>query len=135
MPWAKRNSQSPATSQKALQDCMRPRLHVIGVIAAGFFRGGCIVDPTIPTDADLWIEVVARTLAMVISTCRERHIDVPRRLVVVSDNAGDNKNNHTFTNSSIMVGGMSFDLILNLLLRCGHSHKDIDAMLVSGRRC
>ena len=114
--------------EKALQDCMRPRLHVIGVIAAGFFKAGFIVDPTIPKDADLWIEVVVRALTMVIAICKERHIDVPRRLVIVSDNAGDNKNNHTFTNSAILVGGWSFDVIMNLFLRSGHSHEDIDAM-------
>ena len=43
---------------KSLQDAVRPRLHVLGVRVAGFFKMGFIMNPTIPKDGDLWIELI-----------------------------------------------------------------------------
>ena len=120
---------------KLLQDCLRPRLHVVGVIVHGFFKGGFIFDPTIRKDADLWVEVLLRSIQRAKRICKRKGMDVPHHLVVVSDNAGDNKNNHTFTCLALQVGNMQFYTVKNHYLRTGHSHEDIDAMFGHWARC
>ena len=54
---------------KALADTIRPRLHVVGVICAGYFSAGWIVDPTIQKNADLWIEIFMRCIQLLQEEC------------------------------------------------------------------
>ena len=44
---------------KSLKDALRPRMHVVGVIAHGWFRAGYLVEPTISKDANVFIEILA----------------------------------------------------------------------------
>ena len=120
---------------KSLKDALRPRLHVVGVIAHGFFKAGFLVDPSIQKDSNLFIEIIVRTLDGVMTHCRDKKIDMPTRLVVVSDNAGDNKNKFTMTLSAVLAAIQLFKLTFNIYLRTGHSHEDIDAMFGCWARC
>ena len=54
---------------KSLQDAMRPRLHVVGVRVAGYFKRGYIIEPTISKDGDLWMEIIDRVLHDVVGYC------------------------------------------------------------------
>ena len=56
---------------------------------------------------------------------------MPQRLVIVSDNAGDNKRGYTFSFRGALMGGLLFRVLFQLYLRTGHSHEDIDAMFGS----
>ena len=112
---------------KSLQDAMRPRLHMIGAIAHGYCKLGFVVEPTVPKDSNLFIEIVVQTLQYVMEHCRAKHISPPRRCIIVADNAGDNKNNWTFTCSCTLILSGIFDILFNLFLRTRHSHEDIDA--------
>ena len=112
---------------QALQDAMRPRLHVIGVLCHGFAKLGFLVDPTLAKDSNLFCEVVVQSLQLVFRECRERGVRIPSRLVIVADNAGDNKNTYTMTMTAATVASRMFRLSFSLYLRTGHSHEDLDA--------
>lgn len=113
---------------KSLQDAMRPRLHVVGVRVAGYFKRGYIIEPTISKDGDLWMEIIYLVLQDIVVFCRTHKIAMPQRLVIVSDNAGDNKSGYTFSFCGALMGGLLFRVLFQLYLRTGHSHEDIDAM-------
>ena len=115
-------------NSKLLEDTYRPRLHVIGVRIAGYLKAGFILDPTISKDADCWVEVVVRSLALLQTVCKKRVIEMPRTLYIMSDNANDNKNNHTFSCIALMLAFQRWDECTFMFLRTGHSHEDIDAM-------
>ena len=90
-------------NSKALSDMARPRLHTIGVRAAGFGNFGYIVDPSIAADSNLWIEIILLVLSSIHQICITKKIRFPERIVVFGDNASDNKNGHTFTFVALMT--------------------------------
>ena len=77
---------------KLLKDILRPKLHVVGVIMHGFFKVGFLIDPTMAKDSNMFIEIVVRCIGMLVKRCAELGVRVPRRLMIVADNASDNKN-------------------------------------------
>ena len=118
---------------KQLQDCQRPRLHVVGAIMHGVGKFGFFVDPTVPKDSSLFIEVTIQCLHVMFMECRRRGCSPPSRFVLHSDNAGDCKNVWTLSMNALLTGS-HFRVCFNQYLRTGHSHEDIDAMFGSWAR-
>jgi len=113
---------------KQLQDCMRPRLHCVGVIAHGFLKMGYIIEPTIAKDSNVFVEVCMQSLHRVMLMCKERGLRPPDRIVIQADNAGDCKNQDVFAMmASLVVSGLCKVAVM-CYLRTGHSHEDVDAM-------
>ena len=96
---------------KSLQDAMRPRLHVVGVRVAGFFNRGYICEPNIAKDGDLWIEIIYRVVEDLLLFCRSKGRILPSRLVIVSDNVGDNKSTYVFSFMAACIGSRYFRIM------------------------
>ena len=120
---------------KLLSDALRPTLTVIGVIAHGYHKAGYIMDASIGKDSNLFCTIMATTLSKIMCTCIARRLQFPSRIVVVFDNAGDNKNQWTFTMHACLVGLRLHNLGFAQSLRTGHSHEDIDAMFGNWGLC
>ncbi len=120
---------------KILANCARPQLHMVGVIAHGFHKAGFLFDATIGKDSNLWCEIMSVTLMRVWSTCRERNLQPPARIVIMGDNAGDNKNTYTFEFTALLVFVRMLRVAMNGFLRTGHSHEDIDAVFGNWGKC
>ena len=120
---------------KVLSDASRPQLHVIGVIAHGFHKAGYLFDPTIPKDANVFIEIIMITISRTKQHCRDKGLDFPARIIIVADNAGDNKNTWTFTMNAALAGSGLARMSSHVSLRTGHSHEDIDAMFGYWANC
>ena len=113
---------------KQLQDCMRPRLHCVGVIAHGFLKAGYIIEPTIAKDSNVFVEVCVQSLHRVLLMCRERGLRPPDRIIIQADNAGDSKNQDVFSMLASLVVSRLCKVAMMCYLRTGHSHEDVDAM-------
>ena len=113
---------------KQLQDCMRPRLHCVGVIAHGFLKIGYIIEPTIAKDSNVFVEVCTQSLHRVLLMCRERRLRPPDRIVIQADNAGDCKNQDFFSTMAMLVVSRLCKVAVMCYLRTGYFHEDADAM-------
>ena len=113
---------------KEMGDLARPQLHVVGVIAHGFHKGGYLFDPTIAKDCNVFIEIILCTIARINKHCRDKRLSFPSRCLIVADNAGDNKNTWPFTMSAMFAASSVCRVVAHLSSRTGHSREDIDAM-------
>jgi hypothetical protein len=113
---------------KEMGDLARPQLHVVGVIAHGFNKGGYLFDPTLAKDCNVFIEIILCTIARINNHCRDKRLSFPSRCLIVADTAGDNKSTWTFTMSAMFAASSLCRVAAHLSLRTGHSHEDIDAM-------
>ena len=106
---------------------VRPRLHVVGVIAHGYFRQIYVTDPDIPKDSNLTCEILANVLTLL------KDMSVPLSASVVLHVQGDNtcrenKNNITM---KFVAGVVGFGRIVageQEYLITGHTHEDIDQL-------
>ena len=106
---------------------VRPRLHVVGAIAHGYFRQVYITDPDIPKDSNLTCEILANVLTLL------KDMGVPLASSVAFHVQGDNtcrenKNNITM---KFMAGVVGFGRIVvgeQEYLITGHTHEDIDQL-------
>ena len=60
-------------------------------------------DPTIAKDANLWIELFMLSLQKLAKVCKKRNLAFPERIIVVADNASDNKNQDVFCFVSLLI--------------------------------
>ena len=120
---------------QVLGGSLRPTLTVVGVIAHGYHKAGYIMEPTLAKDSNMFCTLLAITLSKISRTCVERKLQFPSRVKVVFDNAGDNKNQWTFTMNAFLVGIGMYRLGFSASLRTGHSHEDIDAMFGNWGLC
>ena len=120
---------------KMLRDCLRPKLHVVGIIVHGIFRIGWLADPTIAKDSNCYLELILRTMCMLVRRCTDLNIRMPSRCIIIADNASDNKKQYAFSLNALMVACDLFVTVTSGILRTGHNHDDQDAMFGKWSQC
>eukprot|EP00969_Alexandrium_andersonii_P140406 6211394-Alexandrium_andersonii.AAC.1 len=94
---------------KQFQDMARPRLHMVGAIVHGWFKAGFLVDPSVPKDANLYVEIIVQLLQQVLNACQAKGMSFPARFYVQGDNAGDVKNTVNMLMQAALCGSHNVD--------------------------
>ena len=98
-------------------------------------QAGFITDNTIRKDNNTWCEVLAQCLEMSSTSCQEKGLRWPAKLVVQCDNASDNRNQFNFLYAMALVAVGRFKEVRIQFLRAGHTHEDIDQMFGRWASC
>ncbi|CAK9065459.1 Uncharacterized protein SCF082_LOCUS33491 [Durusdinium trenchii] len=108
---------------KALANFSRPRLHVTGAIAHGYFVSMYVTDSDVPKDSNTSLEIISHSLDLL-----SKYTDLTRTDITIQcDNTPrEIKNNHTLRYCAGAVSCGSVRSIKVCSLRSGHSHEDID---------
>ncbi len=114
---------------KSLSAFQRPRAKVQGVWCFYYGIHMYIADATMPHDASLTCEVIARALERCREVARRRGIELPKELVVFADNTTrENKNNTLLQFLAYLVASAQFNLTALLNHDMGHSHNILDQL-------
>ena len=113
-----------------LGDAETVKYKTTGVLAHGFGYFLYIADPTLPSNANLNVEVVYRTLQYMLEILNDPLDDritvPPDELLLQIDGASDNRALVFFMFCELLIRLGLFDLLKVTFLIVGHTHNDID---------
>jgi hypothetical protein len=114
-------------NSKRLAALWRPSLHFVGVLIAGVLEYFAIMEPDSKGDSDCQQTLIARALEHAEDVLRGKNKEMPRRLVIHSDNtAKEGRNSPMVTFASALVAQNKFCEVSLALFRVGHTHNRLD---------